>query len=326
MRPIRLLPACALAALLCATVPPAVLAGPAPETAAAQARGVLPPATLPAATPLPRPVPPPAPSAPPVRTAAATLSPALVLPQADAAPAPLTPAAVSAEAARLRADMVREIPALLPRNPAAERALVALLRRAVAASDFALDHPQLLVAVDRATAVQQISVVLARPSGAWEVLGTAHVSTGQAGRFDHYITPLGVFPHTDLILDYRAEGTFNENHVRGLGLKGMRVWDFGWQWAHRGWGADASPIQIRLEMHATDPSVLAQRIGHTASQGCVRIPDAMNRFLDRHGVLDAEYERAAVDEIRYRALLLPDRVPTPLAGSALVVVDSSGAP
>jgi hypothetical protein len=323
MRTTRPLPAFAFATLLCAAP---TLAGTQPLSSATPATPET--SALPAATPLPRPVPlPAAGSGSPVRTASATLSPALVLPQPGAEPAAsLTPAAVSAEAARLRADLAREVPGLVARNPAAERSLVALLRRTVAASDFALDHPQLLVAVDRNAAVQQISVVLARPAGAWEVLGTTRVSTGQAGRFDHYITPLGVFAHTDLILDYRAEGTFNENHVRGLGLKGMRVWDFGWQWAHRGWGADQSPIQIRLEMHATDPALLARRIGHTASQGCVRIPDAMNRFLDRHGVLDAEYERAAVDEVRYRALLLPDRVPTPLAGSVLVVVDSSGAP
>ena len=325
MRPTRLLPGFALATVLCA-------AAATPARAQAPALAPVTPSTpdtsaLPAATPLPHPMSlPAAGSTSPVRTASASLSPALVLPQPGAEPVPLIPAAVSAEAARLRADLSREVPGLVARDPARERSLLALLRRTVAASDFVLDRPQLLVAVDRNGAVQQISVVLARPAGAWEVLGTTRVSTGQAGRFDHYITPLGVFAHTDLILDYRAEGTFNENHVRGLGLKGMRVWDFGWQWAHRGWGADASPIQIRLEMHATDPALLAQRIGHTASQGCVRIPDAMNRFLDHHGVLDAEYERAAVDELRYRALLLPDRVPTPLAGSALVVVDSSGAP
>ena len=52
----------------------------------------------------------------------------------------------------------------------------------------------------------------------------------------------------------------------------------------------------------------------------------MNRFLDRHGVLDADYERAAAADIKFRALLLPDRVPSPLAGDTLVVVDSSERP
>lgn len=60
---------------------------------------------------------------------------------------------------------------------------------------------------------------------------------------------------------------------------------------------------IRLLLHATDPDYLEHRRGRPASKGCVRIPAAMNRFLDRHGVLDADYERAA--------------------GDALVVIDSS---
>jgi hypothetical protein len=76
-------------------------------------------------------------------------------------------------------------------------------------------------------------------------------------------------------------------------------------------------------MHATDPAVLEQRIGRTASQGCVRIPSSMNLFLDKQGVLDAGYESAAVTDIRYRALLLRDRTGSVLAGDALVVVDSS---
>jgi hypothetical protein len=78
-----------------------------------------------------------------------------------------------------------------------------------------------------------------------------------------------------------------------------------------------------MQMHATDPDYLAQRLGHPASEGCVRIPAAMNRFLDVHGVLDADYERAALDDARLGSILPRDRIPTPLAGDALVVVDSS---
>ncbi len=76
-------------------------------------------------------------------------------------------------------------------------------------------------------------------------------------------------------------------------------------------------------MHATDPAYLEQRLGHPASKGCVRIPDAMNRFLDRYGILDADYELAAQLDRRFAALLLPDRNPTPLAGNLLVVIDSA---
>ena len=52
----------------------------------------------------------------------------------------------------------------------------------------------------------------------------------------------------------------------------------------------------------------------------------MDRFLDKHGVLDADYERAAETDIRFRALLLPGRDPSPVAGDTLVVVDSSEGP
>ena len=173
--------------------------------------------------------------------------------------------------------------------------------------------------------MQQLAIVLATPDDGWQAVGGSKASTGSTGRFDHYITPRGVFRLTDAVLGYRAEGTLNENGIRGLGAKGMRVWDFGWQVAMKGWNAgpgkpDRTPI--RLMMHATDPARLEGRIGHPASQGCIRIPSAMNRFLDRHGVLDSEYERLAATDIRFRALLLPGREPTPLAGNTLVVVDS----
>ena len=109
----------------------------------------------------------------------------------------------------------------------------------------------------------------------------------------------------------------------------MRVWDFGWQRARKGWQEavgkpDSTPI--RLMMHATDPDKLEQRIGQPASQGCIRIPTTLNRFLDLHGVMDAEYERVAAADIRFRALLLRARTPSPLAGNTLVVVDSAAQP
>jgi hypothetical protein len=55
----------------------------------------------------------------------------------------------------------------------------------------------------------------------------------------------------------------------------------------------------------------------------VRVPATINRFLDVHGVLDADYERDARDDARLGSVLLPDREPSPLAGNALVVIDSS---
>ncbi len=187
----------------------------------------------------------------------------------------------------------------------------------------AIDRAQLLVVVDRNPHVQKLALMVALPSVPWLVVGSTRVSTGQPNRHGYYITPTGVFLHDASILDYRAQGTFNENHIRGLGLKGMRVWDFGWQWAVKGWLKTGEEGQIRLLMHATDPTYLAQRIGRPASEGCVRVPADVDRFMDRHGVLDADYEIAAVDDISFRAILPRDRVPTPLANDRLVIVDSS---
>lgn len=237
----------------------------------------------------------------------------------------LSPATVRHEADMLKAALAREVPRLVSFPPARRQALIGGAQAVLAASDGSLriDRAQVVLVVDRNPRVQELALVLARPDAPWEVLGGVHVSTGQSGRKYYYITPTGVFMHTADILDYRAEGTFNENHIRGIGLKGMRVWDFGWQWAHKGWQGNGDWGQIRLEMHATDPEFLESRLGRPASEGCVRIPAAMNVFLDRHGVLDMDYEQQAVQDVRYRALLSSQRSPTPLAGHAMIVMDSS---
>jgi hypothetical protein len=46
-------------------------------------------------------------------------------------------------------------------------------------------------------------------------------------------------------------------------------------------------------------------------------------WMQRRGILDADYERAAQIDRRFAALLPADRTPTPLAGNMLVVIDSS---
>jgi hypothetical protein len=236
---------------------------------------------------------------------------------------PMSPEKIAAEARRLRAMLAREVHDALPRDPATVRRTITLAQAMLVSQRIQIKRPQILVVVDRAPRAQTLTLVVAQPVGRWRVIGRSRVSTGQANRHGYFITPSGVFVHDGVILDYRAEGTFNEHHIRGLGLKGMRVWDFGWQWAQKGWMTSDAKGQIRLEMHATDPQYLEQRLGRPASEGCVRIPADMNRFLDRHGILDADYEREVAFDPSVRALLLPDRDPTPLAGDKLVIVDSS---
>jgi len=241
---------------------------------------------------------------------------------AQSAPSAPPPAALTQQLEDLRTAFAEEVPKATTLPPERQAELLAQGKAMLADNAVLLDRPQLIIVVDRAPTAQDLALVLAQPQGNWQIVGTTKVSTGQRGRFDYYITPTGVFLHTDAILGYRAEGTYNENGIRGLGVKGMRVWDFGWQNAVKGWRNDGERGDIRLLMHATDPAGLEQRIGRPASQGCVRIPSALNKFLDRHGVLDADYERAAITDARYRGLLRPDRTPSPIAGNALVVVDS----
>lgn len=239
---------------------------------------------------------------------------------------PMVDVALQAEVLRLRQALAREVRSPIPPDPAQDARWIELARAEVATAEMPVDHSQLLVVVDRNPRVQQLRIVLAAPDSDWQVIGGSRVSTGQKGRFDHYVTPRGVFHSTDAILGFRAQGTRNENGIRGLGAKGMRVWDFGWHVAMKGWTEVAGKpdrTPIRLMLHATDPDKLEQRLGRPASQGCVRLPATMNRFLDQHGVLDADYERAAATDIRFRALLLRGRDPSPLAGDTLVVVDSS---
>jgi hypothetical protein len=179
---------------------------------------------------------------------------------------------------------------------------------------------QTFVVIDRSPQVQAAFLLLLSPANDWQWLGATAVSTGKPGTFEHFFTPLGVFLHTPENPDFRSEGTYNSNHIRGYGERGMRVFDFGWQLAERGWGGGGSS-KMRLAMHATDPDRLVQRLGTVASEGCIRIPARLNRFLDTHGVLDADYEALAAAGQSPR-MLRADRQPLLWPGRYLVVIDS----
>ena len=128
---------------------------------------------------------------------------------------------IAAEVARLREALEHEVRQAVPHDPARDAQWIELARAELAAANETIDRPQLVVVVDRSQRVQQLMVVLASPAADWQVIGGSRVSTGQKGRPDHYVTPRGVFHNTDAILGFRAEGTLNENGIRGLGAKGI---------------------------------------------------------------------------------------------------------
>jgi hypothetical protein len=180
--------------------------------------------------------------------------------------------------------------------------------------------PQYVVLVDRSPFIQAAAIYWIAPDGTYHFIGASPVSTGKPGSFDHFITPTGVFEHTVDNPDFRAEGTRNENGIRGYGRRGMRVYDFGWQQAERGWGRGGEAT-MRLQMHATDPDFLDRRLGTVQSKGCIRIPATLDTFIDRHAILDADYEQAIAAgqtfPVSSRA-----RESSPWSGRYLVIVDT----
>lgn len=197
---------------------------------------------------------------------------------------------------------------------------ILLLQRTLTADALAGLAGQSVVLVDRSPQVQAAMVLVRTRTGGWHWLGATAVSTGKVGTFEHFLTPLGAFAHTLANPDFRAEGTLNKNHIRGYGLRGRRVFDFGWQLAERGWG-EGGTSKMRLQMHATDPWVLEPRLGRVASEGCIRIPATLNVFLDIHGVLDADYEAAATRG-KKPWVLRATRQTIPWPGRTMVIVDS----
>lgn len=204
--------------------------------------------------------------------------------------------------------------------PAEREAYVARLDAALAAAGLADLPPQHLLLIDRSEQVQSAFLLRRTAQRGWAWIGASPVSTGRVGSFDHFRTPIGVFAHGLDNPDFRAEGTFNSNGIRGYGERGMRVFDFGWVQAERGWGGGGFST-MRLQMHATDPDRLAPRLGRAESKGCIRIAASFNRFLDHHGVLDADYEQAIARGERLW-VLWPERVPVADPGRWLVIVDS----
>jgi hypothetical protein len=164
--------------------------------------------------------------------------------------------------------------------PAAEALAYALrLQGALDAFQLSLAEEKFVVLIDRSPSVQAALLFLGSAIRGWTLIGATPVSTGLPGRYEHFLTPLGVFDHSMANPDFRAEGTKNKLGFRGYGRKGMRIYDFGWVNSRRGWGKGGMGV-LRLQMHATDPELAEQKLGSAQSEGCVRIPASLNEFMD----------------------------------------------
>lgn len=204
--------------------------------------------------------------------------------------------------------------------PEPDQAMYAeLLARALHAAGVHIDRPQFVVLVDRSSQIQAAMLWWLAPDAPGLLIGASPASTGRPSGFEHFETPTGVFDHSLADPDFRAEGTPNELGILGYGRRGMRVYDFGWVMARRGWAPGEQPM--RLQMHATDPDRLEPSLGRRESKGCIRIPATLDRLIDHYAVLDAAYDEALREG--HRLWVLPaDRVQTPWSGRYLVIVDS----
>lgn len=179
-----------------------------------------------------------------------------------------------------------------------------------------LTYSQFFIASDRNPKKQNAALVFwDNDNKTIEVIGYTKVSTGSV-RIKHFYTPLGWFENVTEHGSYRAEGTKNSKGIRGYGTKGMRVWDFGWVPSSSGVVKNLN-IDIRFQMHATDPQFLESRLGKPDSQGCLRVHSSFNKFLDLYGIIDKNYE-----EVKYWALS-KNRTPAAQAGSWLLVFDTT---
>ena len=233
---------------------------------------------------------------------------------------PATASQADAVVDELDAQFARQVDHRLDVPVADQRRTIGLVQQALLKAHVQDLSAQTFLVVDRNPFVQAAFLVLRTGPEAWHWVGAVAVSTGRPGGFAHFISPLGVFLHSPANPDFRADGTYNKNHIRGYGVTRMRVFDFGWQTAQRGWGAGGhSPM--RLAMHATDPERLEALLGTAASEGCIRIPASLNHFLDHYGVLDADYE-AAQAQGKPQRVLLADRQAIAWPGRYMVIIDS----
>lgn len=190
----------------------------------------------------------------------------------------------------------------------------------LAQANIQIDRSQYVVLVDRNPMVQAVMLLSLAPGESPSLIGASPASTGRQGAFEYFETPTGVFGNSLANPDFRAEGTKNDFGIRGYGIKGMRVYDFGWQQATRGWGVGGTST-MRLLLHSTDPDILERRLGSVQSKGCIRISASLNRLIDQYGLLDADYEWGLAEGKKY-GLLLPERTPVSTPGRYMIVVDT----
>ena len=104
-------------------------------------------------------------------------------------------AASKALAAPLAQEFAREVDLRLVLPQPVQEEYAARLAAALEHVGLMPAAPQYFVLVDRSPNVQAVLVYWFGLDGTWQFVGASPASTGKPGEFEHFVTPLGVFPH-----------------------------------------------------------------------------------------------------------------------------------
>lgn len=202
-------------------------------------------------------------------------------------------------------------------GPAEREEIRKSISNAMSSGAMTISGKRFVVAVNRNPAGQTGSVLLVDEKGGVEEIFSSKISSGTKGRKGYFLTPTGVFLNSAENGNYRAVGTKNSNGVRGLGVKGSRVYDFGWVESVAGWNPGIQG-KIRMQMHSTDPDTLESKLGTPASKGCIRVQGKINEIIDQFGVLDQDYEENRATHW----IFSKNKNKTPYSGKFVIVYDA----
>jgi hypothetical protein len=104
------------------------------------------------------------------------------------------------------AQFIRQVDHRLELPLSDQQSYIASVEQALIQAHATESGAQTYLAVDRNPLVQAAFLVLRTDSGAWHWIGATAVSTGKAGGFEHFITPLGVLAARCFLTRYWKPG------------------------------------------------------------------------------------------------------------------------
>src|SRR5450830_1360210 len=135
--------------------------------------------------------------------------------------------APSDELQRISARFIQEVTPQLAVSAQVLGDYTVLLEELLANEGVPVTEPQFLLLVDRSARVQAALLLWGAAGRGWHLVGAVPVSTGLPGKFEHFVTPLGVLlirPKTRTFVP-RGPGTSLVSAVTAARECGSMIWD-----------------------------------------------------------------------------------------------------